>query len=887
MHQPPPSLDREGPRPGNPLASKTAGAPTAAGTANFGEGATSTDNFAFPSEQRLHVVSPNGSYQLISAAGDKHNTSGYPIDPATPPRLAAHRNVQPLVEGFVNPTLPPYNAAGDGVADDAAALQAAINDAYSSRMTVLLPEGHTFLCSTQLTFVQPPNVSGRAYGYAMIGGRSDRTKARPVLKLKDGAPTANWLQIPHNGTMQTGGQGNCDPRTIQDCTPSVFLLYQYLETRTINNDTLRAETFYLARLRGIDIDVGNNPAVSAVSMNSAQLASIEDVRIHGIAFHAGFNGLPGSGGFSANLEVVGGDYGVVQNQERPNPSIVGLRLSAQRLAGVVIDVSKGPLVLSGFTIESTKVITSEQTKVYRAVLLRSPNPGQDNSFAGEDGSIVLHTSSGGTAIESIGGADVTLKNVYFVGARTVAMCSQTNLSLLSGGSAADPGPAVRVAHYVLTASGGHVNNYGVIPPYSRNGSALSWLSAPLQRGEAAAPLWKAGTLPLLHSWNYSALPSWDDPRSKTLNVMTQYGATPQWVNATDDDGVKIQSAIDDACNSSTAFYGAVVFIPHGEYGIAAPLDLHDGCAHVVGAGPHSVTLATLQQQPDPNPDLELPLRSQRRQNSSGDCWPRSPSAGTRAMITSQMSNNGYTYNGEQLMRLISGFNIGTTSGCPCIDLRAGKFLFRDVGIRDNDPWSNAHTVDPEEQSGTSAVDVCKDYPYVALRNGVSGRFYGLPLDIVDVRQCEAAPHHVLLLIDGCHENGGEIHLYQASTEHLINVYQTLINSSTCGVHFHSWKYENALHARTSIPPYGSGSLVRIEGRSRDVSVFGAAGNYHVYNESIAIVDIASGSRNVSMMGMSRRATRAEPKVGLKWLVDRDSSPISIVGGYNALLFYRS
>eukprot|EP01052_Picozoa_sp_SAG31_P045176 SAG31_NODE_8152_length_1508_cov_7.717486_1_plen_120_part_10 len=96
----------------------------------------------------------------------------FPIDPVTPPRLAAHQDVQPLLEGFVNPTLPPYNAAGDGVTDDAAALQAAINDAYSSRMTVLLPEGHTFLCTMQLTFVQPPNVSGRAYGYAMVGGRS-------------------------------------------------------------------------------------------------------------------------------------------------------------------------------------------------------------------------------------------------------------------------------------------------------------------------------------------------------------------------------------------------------------------------------------------------------------------------------------------------------------------------------------------------------------------------------------------------------------------------------------------------------------------------------------------------------------------------------------------
>lgn len=49
--------------------------------------------------------------------------------------------------------------------------------------------------------------------------------------------------------------------------------------RPTSLDTLRAETFYLARLRGVDVDVGHNPSVSGVSMSSAQLASIEDVRV--------------------------------------------------------------------------------------------------------------------------------------------------------------------------------------------------------------------------------------------------------------------------------------------------------------------------------------------------------------------------------------------------------------------------------------------------------------------------------------------------------------------------------------------------------------------------------------------------------------------------------
>ena len=152
----------------------------------------------------------------------------------------------------------------------------------------------------------------------MVGGRPDAGKPRPVLRLKDFANTTGWVEMPHNGTEPWGGQGNCVP-SDEDCTPKVFLFYQYLETRAGKLDPIRAETFFLARLRGVDVDVGNNPVVSAVSMNSAQLASIEDVRVMGTNFHAGFNGLPGSGGFSANLAVEGGDYGVVQNQFRPNP----------------------------------------------------------------------------------------------------------------------------------------------------------------------------------------------------------------------------------------------------------------------------------------------------------------------------------------------------------------------------------------------------------------------------------------------------------------------------------------------------------------------------------------------------------------------------------------
>lgn len=244
-------------------------------------------------------------FALVGTAAERAQADT-PIDPLTPARLAKHKDVQPLLAGYINPCLPPYSAAGDGVTDDAVALQQAIDDAYVARMTVLLPSNRTFLLSTQLRMIQPLNITGRSFGFQIVAGRGTQgAVARPVLKLKDSASTSSWVGMPNGGTSSTGGQGNC-LKSEEDCTPKVFLLFQYLESRVGNRDKLRAESFYLCKLRGVDVDVGDNPDVSAISMSSAQLASIEDVRVTGVRFHAGFNGLPGSGGFSANLEVTGG-----------------------------------------------------------------------------------------------------------------------------------------------------------------------------------------------------------------------------------------------------------------------------------------------------------------------------------------------------------------------------------------------------------------------------------------------------------------------------------------------------------------------------------------------------------------------------------------------------
>ena len=193
------------------------------------------------------------------------------------------------------------------------------------------------------------------------------------------------------------------------------------------------------------------------------------------------------------------------------------------------------------------------------------------------------------------------------------------------------------------------------------GGAAQWLPEPLEH-DVVAP-WAIGSLPLLHSWNYSSLPSWDD--AETLNVMTQYGATPQWMDAKDDDGEKIQKAIDDSCNPTSHLFGWTVFVPHGEYGIARPLELRGGCAPLIGAGTHATSLATLPRPTDA-------------------CWPSGDTSGAILASVRDVRDQGSSGStsvraAAKQLTLVSDFNLAVAQYCPFLDLRDGALLLRDVG----------------------------------------------------------------------------------------------------------------------------------------------------------------------------------------------------------------
>ena len=64
-----------------------------------------------------------------------------------PPGLIDKAAQQPYEKGFIDVTKAPYGAAGDGVTDDSAAIQQAVNDAYRLNLVAFFPAGKTFLLS--------------------------------------------------------------------------------------------------------------------------------------------------------------------------------------------------------------------------------------------------------------------------------------------------------------------------------------------------------------------------------------------------------------------------------------------------------------------------------------------------------------------------------------------------------------------------------------------------------------------------------------------------------------------------------------------------------------------------------------------------------------------
>ena len=241
------------------------------------------------------------------------------------PEVQAGQGSKLIEAGYLDVTKPPYNADQAGTADAAPAIQRAIADGYNMSLVVYVPKG-TYLIGSPLVQRQIEGFSrcggsNRKHGNLLVGDTTGGTF--PVLKAVDGAFAGKTLYTAQ--FVLADGVTPGDPGR-----------------------------HYVSLIRGFTIDMGDNPTGDAMSLPGAQLTTIEDIVIRG-NFNVGINSLPGSGGSTTNVKIVGGNIGIRQSVYRPTPSIHGLELVDQKVYGIELVGARGGIEVAGFKIRGSGV----------------------------------------------------------------------------------------------------------------------------------------------------------------------------------------------------------------------------------------------------------------------------------------------------------------------------------------------------------------------------------------------------------------------------------------------------------------------------------------------------------------------------------------------------
>lgn len=449
-----------------------------------------------------------------------------------PQDLQDNASLHSWEDGFLDVTKAPFNADNTGTNDATAALQLAIDYAYDCNLVVYFPAG-TYRVTNQLRMIhkEPDSGSPRSqtkFVHKLVG--QTLAAKRPIIKLIDNA-------------------------TVTD---NILMLFEY-QFLTGGADSSR---HYGAELRNIDIDTGDNPNVTAVTMNGAQYCVMENVAITGDAFDTGIRDLPGSGGSVRNIQITGGRIGINQTNYRPNPTIIGLRLSGQSEIGLRVGESRGAVTVIGFAITGS----STNASFLPISLPSNYNPAGSVSRTNLnliDGTIDFR-ATGGTAIYNKN-ADVLMKNVYARAANIIDSGSVNGAAdILTG----DVTKWYRIGEYqfINGTDDSHINIDGVDQNPLGNDyvdyTPLSWN-------------YTSDDFPRKHVSQY-----FPTPEASCVNVCDDYNVTRD--DDTDDDAYGIQQAIDDTTNPSHPNFGKVVFIPRGMFHISQPIILK-ASAKLIGA----------------------------------------------------------------------------------------------------------------------------------------------------------------------------------------------------------------------------------------------------------------------------------------------------------------
>ena len=278
-------------------------------------------------------------------------------------------------------------------------------------------------------------------------------------------------------------------------------------------------------LRDIDIDIGRgNVGAIGVRFPSAQHSTLQDIKVDASAGgYAGFQAIVQTGA-SVNLEVVGGDYGVIFEK------------GGETLAGAVLtDQAEAAILVRG----------GAPTTVIGAQILKRSGPAVVQSYPWQNHALSMIESRitllrGGEAFNNSDGSSLFLSDVYVRGADTLVRSASNTLSPASG-------------------NWSKIDQYAYSDPKSANGiTAINWIDGATTTGVPDATVTSAQNAPN----NFVVKNTWSlYPWYSFASNVKDFGAVGDGVA---DDTSAIQAAINS---------GGWVFLPRGDYKLSAPLVL--------------------------------------------------------------------------------------------------------------------------------------------------------------------------------------------------------------------------------------------------------------------------------------------------------------------------